>query len=169
MQQSNLQVIESAPNYVISRDGYVYNMTGRIIKPRISREGYYRFNLVVNGVKVTRNLHRLLALAFIPNDDPAKCLVDHKNRDRLDNRLENLRWVNHSENSQNRSMTRNNSSGVVGVCLESGVRHGVLRERWICRLQVANTIFTRSFPPTPEGFAEACKYRNALKIVYHID
>ena len=167
--QSNLQVIESAPNYVISRDGYVYNMSGRIIKPRLGRDGYYRFNLAVDGKPATFNLHRLLALAFIPNDDPAKCLVDHKNRNRMDNRLENLRWVTHSQNAQNRSMTRCNSSGFVGVCLDSGIRNGVLKERWICLLKVENAVFTKVFPPTPEGFEQACKYRNALKIVHHID
>lgn len=167
--QSNLQVIESAPDYVISRDGYVYNMFGKIVKQRIGKDGYYRLNLSVNGKQVTRNLHRLLALAFIPNDDPAKCLVDHKNRNRLDNRLENLRWVNRSENSQNRSMGRNNSSGVVGVCFYSSFRNGLMREQWFCRLQVANTVIAKTFPPTLEGFAEACKYRNTLKIVHHID
>ena len=48
--------------------------------------------------------HRIIALQFIPNDDPEnKPFIDHRNRNRADNRIENLRWVNQSENSKNKS------------------------------------------------------------------
>lgn len=48
--------------------------------------------------------HRLVALQFIPNGDPAhKIEVDHINHDRCDNRIENLRWVTASENSRNKA------------------------------------------------------------------
>lgn len=41
--------------------------------------------------------------------------IDHKNRNRSDNRISNLREVNHSDNCFNRSMQTNNSSGLKGV------------------------------------------------------
>jgi hypothetical protein len=48
--------------------------------------------------------HRLVALQFIPNDQPeVKTMIDHINRDRTDNHISNLRWVNASENSRNKS------------------------------------------------------------------
>ena len=48
--------------------------------------------------KKNYRLHRLLALAFITNPNNLK-VVNHKNGNKFDNRLENLEWVSHSENS----------------------------------------------------------------------
>lgn len=48
--------------------------------------------------------HRLIALQFIPNDDPEhKTDVDHRNKHRNDNHLENLRWVTPSKNCENKT------------------------------------------------------------------
>lgn len=52
----------------------------------------------VNGKR--HRVHRLVAETFIPNPDN-KSFVDHINRIRDDNRVENLRWVTRSENERN--------------------------------------------------------------------
>jgi hypothetical protein len=54
--------------------------------------------------------------------------VDHKNRNKLDNRKKNLRFVNHQENMMNRSLHKNNTSGYMGVNKQEG--------RWIARINV---------------------------------
>ena len=46
-------------------------------------------------------VHRIVAETFIPNPEN-KSEVDHINRIRNDNRVENLRWVTRLENAQNR-------------------------------------------------------------------
>lgn len=47
-------------------------------------------------------VHRLVAETFLPNLE-AKPEVDHKDRDRSNNCVDNLRWVTKSENRRNRS------------------------------------------------------------------
>lgn len=51
--------------------------------------------------------HVLIAKQFIPNDDTEhKTQIDHKNQDRSDYHLDNLRWVSPSENQKNKSSNR---------------------------------------------------------------
>ena len=62
--------------------------------------GYFMIGIPVR--KVTKPVHRIVAEAFI--DNPRECReVDHINRNRQDNRVENLRWVTHEENQANLS------------------------------------------------------------------
>ena len=72
---------------------------GKIIKESLSH-GYIQVHL--NGD--TYQKHRIIAIQFIPNDEPLiKTEVDHINRDRTDYHLENLRWVSIKENNINKS------------------------------------------------------------------
>ena len=49
----------------------------------------------------------LIARQFIPNDDPKhKTEVDHKNRNRANYQLSNLRWITPSHNNYNRVMPK---------------------------------------------------------------
>lgn len=95
--------IPNFPGYLIGKDGSVMNMYGETLAVRQSKYGYLRTDLYKAGEDkhYTIEIHRLLALAYLPNDDPDKYIVDHINRIRSDNRLENLRWVSASENRIN--------------------------------------------------------------------
>ena len=73
--------------------------TGYPLKQSTSYMGYYQ--LSIDGK--TCPIHRLVAEQFIHNDDPEhKTEVDHIDRNKINNTIENLRWVTHSENQGNK-------------------------------------------------------------------
>ena len=86
------------PRYWINEEGQITNKeTGKTIKWLISRHGYYYCHLWTNNRSRYIRMHRLLALAFIPNPNNYP-LVRHLNDIKTDNRLENLAWGTMSEN-----------------------------------------------------------------------
>lgn len=67
----------------------------------MSNIGYYVTSLYGEGKpKRTRLIHRLLAIAFIPNDDPEKDCINHIDGDKTNNSLENLEWCTKAENNR---------------------------------------------------------------------
>lgn len=70
-------------------------------KTYIDADGYIRLSIQHKNV----GLHQLLALAFIPNPD-GKTTVDHIDRNKLNNRLDNLRWASVAEQNDNKEHHR---------------------------------------------------------------
>ena len=102
---------EDYNDYDIYRDGRVYSRKSkRFLTDRYTKYGYIRirmYRLLESDYVV---VHRLVALAFIPNPDNLK-FVDHINGIRDDNRVDNLRWATHANNQQNRIIAKRNTTG----------------------------------------------------------
>lgn len=77
---------------------------GKILRPSIDNKGYIKYDFYVNGIRKTIRLHHIVVKLFIDkNFDSTKFEVDHKNRNKQDNRIENLAIVSRSENNRNKS------------------------------------------------------------------
>jgi hypothetical protein len=92
-QVSTLGNVRSIDRTVGSR---VYS--GRILRPRLEKRGYLRLTLSSGSFRKTDSVHRLVAIAFIENPQNLPA-VNHIDGNKTNNKLENLEWVTHSQNS----------------------------------------------------------------------
>lgn len=104
-----LKAIPNLDGYYASSDGRIWSTKSNCwMKPYADKKGYQLVHIGNTVYKV----HRLIALAFIPNPDNLET-VDHVNENKKDNRPENLRWMTRGENK-----SRSWSKRV--VCNETG-------------------------------------------------
>ena len=96
------KVITGFSNYSVSVEGVVINnKINKILKNKRTAHGYLVVTLYPNkeeGVKPkTCRVHRLVAQEFIPNPED-KPDVNHKDRDKENNHVGNLEWIDKLEN-----------------------------------------------------------------------
>lgn len=107
--------IEGYPNYHVTKDGRVFNITnGKERKHRVSR-GYHYCALFNNEGRKDFLVHRLVAQAYLMHTEKRN-EVNHKDGDKSNNNLDNLEWVTRSEN-----MYHAHSSGLKGKLTKQDV------------------------------------------------
>jgi hypothetical protein len=115
-------------SFPVERAGRAWNTryAGRPAFARFDREGYYKGTLS----KRTLQGHRVAWAIYYGSWPDGQ--IDHINGDRTDNRIANLRVVDHVENGRNRRLSKRNRTGVTGVRQIPG------RTRWSATITVRN-------------------------------
>ena len=154
--QTNIEhwmIIDGFDIYEISSFGRVRNnKTLQIISNWKDKDGYYSVGLYKDKKRKFLRVHRLVAFAFCENDNKYN-MVDHIDRNVINNKFENLRWVSHSINNKNKKTPTNNTSGTKGVIFRKE------RNKWMATWSVDGVVKTKLC----DSKEEAIQYRKEME------
>lgn len=98
--------------YGVTQYGKIINLiTNTTIKPKISKDGYYVITTQQNYIRKQLLLHRIIALYFIEWYSKTNNVVNHKDGNKLNNKLDNLEWCSVEYNNKH---FWNNGKGLCG-------------------------------------------------------
>lgn len=83
--------------YSIAEDGKVFGKRGDLLTPWDNGRGYLILGLMMEGVRKTIAVHRLVALAYVDNPENLH-EVNHKDGNKVNNHYSNLEWCTRGEN-----------------------------------------------------------------------
>jgi hypothetical protein len=95
-QVSNFGRVKSLPRKVYNRGGFHVSKE-KILKQQLRKDRYYNIHLLKEGVKKIFFVHRLVALAFIPNPNNYPD-INHKDENPANNCVNNLEWCTEKYN-----------------------------------------------------------------------
>jgi hypothetical protein len=114
-------------SYKLYSNGTIFSLKRqRFLKPSIARNGYYVIGLRNGDVNKTYYIHRLVAKFFLENINDLY-VVDHIDRNKLNNNKDNLRWVSQSLNCCNRGKHINNNTGYKYICYSNNLNYYILQ------------------------------------------
>jgi hypothetical protein len=107
--------IQGFSDYLIYPDGKVFSKKSKKYLKSGDNGLGYKFVILYPDRK-SYTIHRLVAIHYIDKPDDLN-EVDHINRIKDDNRVENLRWVSRSENNTNKDIQMRNNTGFKWITL----------------------------------------------------
>lgn len=139
-------------HYLISKDGWILNPLAatfnrelrncNIIKPNDNGYVFVLFTLPTGRIRPV--LHRILAINFINNHLNLK-LIDHINRDKSNNSLSNLRWINTVGNNNNiKAGIKSCKYDYISWQPENRPKHGLGRFKFTYRINGKETYIKSS-------------------------
>jgi len=96
---SNMGVVKSLPRTIIRKDDVSTKLNGKVLNYNINRKGYLMVKISINANSRYMTVHRLVAIAFIPNPNNHP-QVNHIDGVKTNNFVNNLEWCTNEYNMQ---------------------------------------------------------------------
>lgn len=154
--------------YSVSNDGQVRldvdhmrSKAGKMIKPHQVGGGYYQVQVIINGRRQFKGVHRIVAEAWIPRLEGRHC-VNHIDGNKANNHVSNLEWCTHAENMRHAAKNGLMNSGSTKV--NRSPKRGAKRKYSPEVVQKLHAVFQETGSYTKAGKAVGMKrnYANYL-------
>ena len=115
LEQEEWRPVDKLHTYFVSNKGRIKSYaayTAKIIKPN-KVSGYHRVDIVEQGVRSSRLVHRIVAAAFLEPPERSDYQLHHKDFNKTNNNVENLEWLSvpeHIKKHKERNVKNNSGS-----------------------------------------------------------
>jgi len=106
----------------------------------LNRDGYYR-------VTINNRIYLLHRIIYFWHHGVLPELIDHKDRNPLNNKIDNLRSSDKTRNGLNRGANKNSKSGIKGVSFD------VSRTKWKAQLKIGSKVYSKRFDSCDDAVA----------------
>lgn len=152
--------IEDFPNYEVSTRGNVrslsriitnfngcqYPVGGRTLIPSVNSKGYTTVKLSNEEGSITKNVHRLVMLAHVPNEENLP-VINHIDENKTNNCTTNLEWCSYSHNARHNGANIRRSKWVYQYDLDDNLINVFRTTNEVCK-EVEGT--------SPAGISMCC-------------
>lgn len=119
------RLIHSGPVRYMSKE--------KILSCMLNKRGYLQIGMSLNGKKITRDVHQLVAESFLGHVACGmELVIDHKNFNKADNRLSNLRILTHRENTNKKHIKSSSQYVGVSFCKQTN--------KWLSKISINKKI-----------------------------
>jgi hypothetical protein len=136
-------------NYECSNLGNIKNSkTSRILKKYLCTNGYLAVCLKNEKIRI----HRLIGKTFLDNPDNF-LIIDHIDRDKTNNNINNLRWCSYKTNSINKKVKYN------AVSQYKGIDYDKIKKTWKPYIYINGKVKRLgSFKTEKQAYETKCLY-----------
>jgi hypothetical protein len=148
---------------IVSSDGNVFSMykDSFLQMSPCDCRGYKFVRIYINGIRKTRYIHRLVAEAFFSNFNETGLEVNHKDRDKNNNSIENLEMVTKRQNMMHYFSPSGDKK--LGAIFHPDKK----TRKWQARINHNGKIFSLKYHLTKEEAQEA--YRKKFIELYGVE
>lgn len=106
------------PGYEVTQEGKVFSVSSnwrgkgrRELSQDLNDSGYPSVRLVINGKRTRIAVHRLVAMAYLPERPSVKHQIRHLDGNKMNSNASNLAWGTAKENASDREIHGKTSRG----------------------------------------------------------
>jgi hypothetical protein len=150
--------------YGINKRGDILDFRSkRLVKqyPNIMAGNYLQCQLINETGHVSKRVHRLVADCFLPLVD-GKDQVDHIDRNRHNNSVENLRWVDIYEQSENKNVWEKSKTQKKYIVLENVKTDRNPNPSWRITIKNSKCNYKKRFQYATHTIEDIVKIRNEV-------